>query len=651
MPNQKGPLNQGSEERYKYLLKENKNLKDLGALLSLLEQDLLKKNYKNLLDNLRLLGRSFKKIESSAQLLEDDNFRSLLTQISENKQSVPTDEDSTNQKLMTLSLVLLAWNDSGLPREEKSQEGENHKKLRQLLKFKQSLDKNDRSPIHLGLSALVLYLIPTKETLQPNLRPSDLIELIFDQIELKGLDEKEILNELKKIGLAISSFQTPNKKKKFVKYAGILLAFVAALASGLATGGAIILLFPSFSILALTLGGLIALFGFIANFGFFSQNFPNFMLSLLKKGGISEYIDNEGKRQQFSVIYKYLLMPLAIFASLTVGIGTTALTYMTILGLVTQLLPMLAVIWPPLPVLIVGILALSIGVILTVAVLTATLESLKKVAALNMGFKALCQYAYKNSLKWFKNLNNLKTHEKVGVVIMLFLIPIALAGLAYFRYTAGVDLSIFIGVAGSIVMGVVAYIAQIAFTCLSVNKLKNALIKPFSSVTEDLANQSIDDTQPFVSKLKSVLSNVSYWSSLFFNAMGNAVLVFTGSLTSIFGAIACGLNSFTGNMSEPDTYHAKREAATQGLVNILIRKETITQNDQPDMPIVSNISLHLPQDNCLTALTGTSSAPTTPTTPTCANSNVSVNTPTFFKFTSSTGETRHTSSEKGYRNS
>lgn len=511
-------------------------------------------------------------------------------------------------------------------------------------KFKGPVDKDDRHAINIALQAMAFILCRqsnnfvkhqeetstiyandrafTDEAIKQKIEDivsnkQDFLSFILDHIKslndfendrraeieknkvpslIENQPEKTESSEVQKIGNAISSFLTPNKKKKFLKYAGILLAFIASLACGLTTGGAIYLLGPgllafaiSLGILtllvgltfnrsftgiaialvcglamggaifslglllapglgllvsAICLGGLTGFFGFTANFGFFSKNFPDFLLSLVKKGGISEYIDIHDKRKQFSATYKYLLTPLIIFASLTVGAGTTALTYITISSLFVKLallLPVLAIIWPPLPVIIAIVLAAAVGIALTVAVMTASLEALKKVAALNLGFIALCQHAGKNCIEWFKNLKNLKTHEIVGLVILLLLLPVGLAGLAYFRYFAGVDLSVFIGITGAIVTGVVAYIAQMAFICLSINKLKNAIIRPSASAND--------------------------FPALTVNAAGNGILVYDGSPVSLFGMIACIINSFSGNMSETDMKRQQRRQATDALAS------------------------------------------------------------------------------------
>lgn len=616
------------------------------------------KDYNKILSNLRRIGRSIKQAWHAKLLQEKDeitqknkftsneNFKDFLVKkipklnIPETAQAVPDQINYLKNQLTELAILLMIWKEKpsqkieSKAKEDKQTASSAHEYQKN--KFKEPVDKDDRHAINIALQAMAFILcrqanelIQREEIL--NNYPKDfawknstnafiaseskeqLISFIFIHLyrmeKFKSyrygktidpgfsLDNNENTQKQKieKIGLAISSFLTPNKKKKFLKYAGILLAFIASLACGLTTGGAIYLLGPgllafaiSLGILtllvgltfnrsftgiaialvcglamggvifslglllapgvgllvsAICLGGLTGFFGFTANFGFFSKNFPDFLLSLVKKGGISEYIDIHDKRKQFSATYKYLLTPLIIFASLTVGAGTTALTYITISSLFVKLallLPVLAIIWPPLPVIIAVVLAAAVGTALTVAVMTASLEALKKVAALNLAFIPLCQYTYKNCLEWFKNLKHLKTHEIVGLVTLLLLLPVGLAGLAYFRYFAGVDLSVFIGITGAIVTGVVAYIAQMAFICLSINKLKNAIIRPSASAND--------------------------FPALTVNAAGNGILVYDGSPVSLFGMIACIINSFSGNMSESDVKRHQREQKTEALV-------------------------------------------------------------------------------------
>ncbi|KAF5271480.1 hypothetical protein FQR65_LT05100 [Abscondita terminalis] len=587
-------------------------------------KNLADKNYSNVLNDLRRIGRSIK-LGWDAQLSKETKKNPVSYKFSSDlrfkKFLVPqlqTYIDSTyidnakidhiqnihelKNKLTRLSRFIMVWNDRAVKDDLNSLQESAKKKLHQEIKFKASIDKDDRYAINIGLQSMVFILCQQSELIEDQdtdlknfttqfiqaKSKEALLEFIHSHIQklnklesnqyLKVTPEepKNIQQEIEKIGAAISAFQTPNIKKKTIKYIGIIVAFLASLACGLTTGGAIYLLGPSllalaislgiFTVLvaltfnyrftgivislvcglamgitvyslgllltpalallfsAITLGLLTGVFGFTANFNFFSKNFSGFLLNLVKKGGISEFIDNNGNRKQLSANYKYLLIPLITLSSLTVGVGTVALTYITILSLFTKLatiLPILALVWPPLPLIIAGVLAAAVGIALTVSVLTASLDILKKVAALNL------------------DLRSLKTRDIIGLVILLLSLPIGLAGLAYFRYAAGVDLSAFIGVIGAIVTGVVAYVAQMAFICLSVNKLKNAIINPSSSSND--------------------------FAALTVNAVGNGVLVYDGSPLSFGGMISCFLNSFCGNMSPTNLRLASRTQKTAAL--------------------------------------------------------------------------------------
>ncbi|MEN9450557.1 MAG: hypothetical protein RJA83_1175 [Pseudomonadota bacterium] len=611
-----------------------------------IQQDLITRNYEQLLSNLRRIGRPIKQawyaklLREKDETTEKNKFTSnpafkkfLVAQITRsnipetaNIKDIPQQIKQFKNQLSQLAIFLIVWKDD--PNLELESEIEQlnlsateKKKLRQLIKYKSSLDKDDRRAINIALQTMAFILCQQSNNFIKHQEQSlkiyandrafsdkDTKTKIIDVIDNKqdflhftldhlkslnnfefdrygettntvfSLDKNEKNQEIEKIGLAISSFQTPNKKKKLIKYAGILLAFIASLACGLSTGAEIFLLISNFPA-AIILGAIIFTFGFYANFNFFSVNFPDFLLSLLKNGGISEYIDLKGKRQQFSATYKFLLVPV-IVASITVGAGTIALTADTILNAVATILnggvtilkvgtaikliiSALAIIWPPLPLIIIGIigiLAVSVGITLTIAVLTASLGSMKKIAALNMTFTELCKYAYKNCKEWLENFKNLECHQQVGYIIMFLLLPLALFGLAYFRITAGTALAEFIGVIGAASTGVISYIAQIAFTVMGVNKLRN-ILKSFSSSSTP-QEPSIPTTKSIASRVNS---NFIYPCCIIGNAVGNAALVYNGSGISTAGAVACGFNSLAGNLSEPNMNQHNRNLATAAL--------------------------------------------------------------------------------------
>ncbi len=631
------------------------------------EKGLLNKNYTQIMQGLRNIGHPIKKewdtqlfdknkkIPKSYKFSSDLKFKEFL--ISELKGTLESIQESSQEtqpiiqdlqsRLSQLALFITVWKDNVeniendvTPLEQSelsaSESVIDKKWLHQQIKFKSALDKDDRYAINIALQVMVFKLFQHSDPLIKNQQwlekfkeaknKQALIELIFNRIKdlnnvlVKPINLEEVTKEnINAIGKSIANFQTPNLKKKLLKYFGISLAFIAAVACGLTTGGAIYLLGPSvlaFAIFlgiftgsvalqfksgftgfaialicglaigatiyglcllltpglallfsAVSLGLLTGLFGFAANFGFFSKNFPDFLIQSIQKGSIFEYVNKKGRRKQFSAVYKFLLTPIFALASLTVGAATAALTYITIIKLLTSLLPLLAVVWPPLPIIIAAVLASAIGIALLVAVFTASLDSLKKVAALELGFVDLCKYAYENCKQWLSNLKNLKRHEIVGLFILVALLPVGLIGLAYFRFIAGVDLSEFIGVAGAIVMGVVAYIAQMAFTCLSINKFKNAATKPSASSND--------------------------FSSLISNAVGNAVLVYNGSLSSFFGAIACFVNSLCGNMSEADMLKEKKIGRTASLVQEFNNQLTqVVQDEKPSTSTSSTIPLN-----------------------------------------------------------
>lgn len=604
------------------------------------QRNLMAGKYAKVLSDLRRLGRPIKQSwlkSPSSNNTEKYKFtlnpvfkQFLVEEIEKSKVSeaakisapdsdteIPLPIDQLKNQLSRLALFLTAWKDDpNLSQETESEQlavsESDKKRTRQLIKYKASLDKDDRYAVNIALQSMVFILCQQTNNF---IKHQETAGEIY--AENRALTEKEIskfkdirskqgllnfiskhiqsLNEfasdrklsfsealssneqqeILEIGAAITAFQTPNKKKKLIKYAGILLALIAALACGLSTGMAIFLLFPSLP-LAISLGIMIGLAGFYANFNFFSVNFPNFLITLLKKGGITEYINHEGKHRQLSTTYKFLLLPV-VLASITVGLGTIALTTVTILNAIASILagatilkvgtaiPLiisaLSMIWPPLPLIIlgiVGILAVTVGIMLTIAVLTALLSSMKEIAALNMTFPELCKHAYTKCLEWFKNFKNLKTHQKFRYAIMGLLLPFSLFGLAYFRYIAGVDLAVFISVIGAAVTGVISYIAQVAFTVIAINKLCNILIKPFSSSAT--TNQESSTLAP-KSIYSQVKSNFISPVCLLSNAIGNGFLGYDGSGVSVAGAAACGVNSLAGNLSEPDMNQPKRKQA------------------------------------------------------------------------------------------
>ncbi|WP_339051501.1 hypothetical protein [Rickettsiella endosymbiont of Xylota segnis] len=570
-------------------------------------EDLVDRNYQKFLKGSRQIGRSAKKLWDDKILQEtgktpknykfssDPKFKEFLygnhikTSSRSTQLQTPIKDDvqhiqQLKNKLSYLALFFVVWKDTAAKDNLNSSQESAEKKLRQEIKFKSNLDKDDRYAINIALQSMVFILCQQSElivdqdkdlndfiTQFTQLDKEDLPEFISKRIldlnklesnpnyEVSHEDPLDIQQEIEKIGAAISAFQTPNIKKKIIKYTGILLAFIASIACGAATGGAFFLLFPSLPVLGFILGGLIGIWGFSSNFGFFSQNFPNFLLSFLKKGGISEYIDEKGNRRQLSALKKYLLIPLAAMASFTVGLGTVAITYTTVIALAGKLF-VISALWPPLFPIIAGILAAAVGITLTVAVLTATIEAIKN--SQNFSWENV-----KNTL------NNLSTRQIIGYLFKSLLVIVGLLGLAYFRYVAGIDLSNIIQpIVGlqtapiiAAIMGAIAYIPQGFFTVLSIQKLTR-LFSPSENISQE---EAASLPQSLYSRTKSRITKTYKSISLIGNAFGNAVLVVVDSISalSIFGAIGCFFNSWSGNLVEPPKNQQARSQATQLLIN------------------------------------------------------------------------------------
>ena len=573
----------------------------------LVAENLVGKNYHQVLKGLRRIGRPIKKawdvkllqetgkIPENYKFSSDDKFKEFLidniktytrsTLLQTHIPDVQNIQELKN-KLSRLALFLTVWKDGAeIADLNSSQESKAKTKLRQEIKYKSTLDKDDRYAINIALQSIVFILCQQSELIvdqNKNLKDfttqftqlnnkQALLEFISKQVtslnklesnqylKITNEEPRNVQQEIEKIGAAISAFQTPNIKKKIIKYTGVLLAFIASIACGAATGGAFFLLFPSLPLLGFILGGLIGIWGFSSNFGFFSQNFPDFLLSLLKKGGISEYIDEEGKRRQLSALKKYLFIPLAVVASLTVGLGTGAITYTTVIALAGKLLVISAFIWPPLFPIIAGILAAAVGITLTVAVLTATIEAIKN--SQNFNWEVI-----KNTI------NNLSTRQIIGYIFKGLLVLLGLLGLAYFRYVAGIDLSNIIQpIVGlqaapivAAIVGVIAYIPQGFFTVLSIQKL----IRLFSPPDNTSQEEATSSSQSLYSRAKSRITKTYKSICLIGNAFGNAVLVVVDSISalSIFGAIGCFINSWSGNLVEPPKSQQARSQATESLI-------------------------------------------------------------------------------------
>jgi hypothetical protein len=520
-------------------------------------------------------------------------------------------------KLNRLRFFLMTWEDADLNREadENEEAGQNkNKRLRQFLKFKANLDKLDRHAISTAFFAETVMLLQqanacvqknnisgannhlvTTSVVVDNIKTTQaLIDVVSQHIKQLNICDSENLKlnkrqEQKNAAKAIVSFTTPTKKKKFLKVSGIFIAFIIALACGIATGGSIYALLPALSVVAILAGTFIFTVGFIANFRFFAKSIPDFLINLVKKGSVTELINKKGEREQFSAMKKYLVLPLAGLASLTVGLSGAALSYSVILKFVMAVLPVLAIIWPPLPIILVTILTGALCIGLMSSVLTAIIDALKKPLPTRQELT-----------HWIKNIT---PTEIVAYLIKALLIPVALFGLVYYRITASWDLAALIGtqLAGtiSLAVSIVAFITQIAFVVLAVDKLYDVIANVFSEkqATDNTTEKAVaqnPQNKGLLSKIKSFIAWIYPPLSLVSNAAGNAFLVYDSSPVSIAGAAACGLNSLAGNIPKQDPNQLRRTQATERIINALdefepekvaaaaVKESTMTQKEAED---------------------------------------------------------------------
>lgn len=149
------------------------------------------------------------------------------------------------------------------------------------------------------------------------------------------------------------------------------IALIAALACGLSTGAAIFILLVSFSLplgFVIPLSILFFISGTRANFQLLSQHISGFFQDLFKEGGITKFIDQQGKYHQLSRNKKFLLLPTG-FLCLSVGIAAAAITYLEGAKMLALICPMLATTCPHLTAAILVILAAALLIGLTIVML------------------------------------------------------------------------------------------------------------------------------------------------------------------------------------------------------------------------------------------------------------------------------------------
>jgi hypothetical protein len=510
------------------------------------------------------------KSSSKETVAEADKRKRFYNYISE-RFFVPSNfppEQVTQKKLITslwnLKVFLVAWEDSGL-------RGTADKELRQTIKFKKDIDKSIRRAIHAALIAEALrvckeaYVFYGKK-LSVDFSTTDKIpneiclDKLSDAIELLSSNNKppeDIEQKFKKAAEAISSFKPT--ADKFLQGVGLFIGVIAALAVGTATGGFIFLLLSGFGaslVFSASIGFLMFIASSRANFPLFSIHSSKFLCSMARSGGITEFIDKEGKRAQLSTHKKYLLL-FGAFVSVSVGLSTAALTIMFGTKLIAILFPMLAVMCPPLAGIIVGILVVGVAIGLSLVMLKGWVDFLQS------------QFSLRDSLTRITDEIKALSFAQLSIymlklVLKITFIGFALFGLFFLCFTGIPSLVPALGSVGSWIVGFASFIGDLPFTIITILAFCNSLSAfNFFSRTEQINSREVEKTETSsLSDKSSFFMRIFNGSMLVINAIGRSIQVFNGSIVSAIAAAACCISAFAGTLIKQDDKekNARRKA-------------------------------------------------------------------------------------------
>ncbi|WP_342147435.1 hypothetical protein [Rickettsiella endosymbiont of Aleochara curtula] len=567
-----------------------------------------------------ILNINHKKIFEDKSQLERERQNYIQNQI--DVFSFNDARELLNTTLQHLLSLAVAWEDPGLSREKiknstraGDKQNETPKKIRQSTKLKKDIDKSIRHAIRVGLMVEVARL--RNETIRigneanqfkikfdTDLRNNERTNP-FNKIEISSLEEKkpyEILAEcinsingetpkdieqiFKKAANAILSFKSLSDK--VLQALGVFIAFLAALACGLTVGGCAYLLFMgltpvTFFLMPLIPAAIISIIGasivFGVNFSYLYKSIPEVLLSAAKMGGITEYIDPEGKRAQLSRLKKILLLPAAI-VSFAVGVSMMAFTATNFISILAGIIPALALSAAPpfLPILL-GILIVGLGVALSILMFKGFVWLLQK-PLIKLAKQALDHMKKLSFLGW------------LGLSIKLLIFGLSVVGI-YALYFAGIPILVpFFGPA-AVLIGWASFFGELPFTLMVVSQLcdlvgsflaNNAIkIFNFCFTRQNVAEQLEDTSTQEKTSFKLVIG-------IFFvtiNAFLNALLVIGTTIISLVATGACFVNSFASNLIVPNSeQEIRRNKANDACLQALMpkNKEVISsrQNDNLD---------------------------------------------------------------------
>ncbi len=563
-----------------------------------------------------ILSIQDKEIFKDKMKLKKERYRYIRIQI--DNEPFHDASESLNTRSQHLRCLAAAWEDPGLGREKiktlaavDEKEIEAPKKIRQFDKNKTDIDKSIRHAIYIGLM-LETARIRREATIIAN-ETNGYIELKrnfekdpksnnrpnpFGKIEISSLEEKkpyEILGEcinsingetpkdieqiFKKAAKAISSFKSFSDK--LLQALGVFIAFLAALACGLTVGGCAYLLFMgltpvTFFLMPLIPAAIISIIGasivFGVNFSYLYKSIPEVLLSAAKMGGITEYIDPEGKRAQLSRFKKFLLLPAAI-VSFAVGVSMMAFTATNFLSILAGIIPALALSTAPpfLPILL-GILIVGLGVALSILMFKGFVWLLQK-PLIKLAKQALDHMKKLSFLGW------------LGLSIKLLIFGLSVVGI-YALYFSGIPILVpFFGPA-AVLIGWASFFGELPFTLMVVSQLcdligcflANNAIKTFNfCFARNTAEEMINDNSPQEKISFKLVIEVIFVT---INAILNALLVVGTSIISLVATGACFINSFASNLIVPNSEQEnRRNQADKACLEVLLSKNRDVSSD------------------------------------------------------------------------
>lgn len=488
---------------------------------------------------------AFGKENQSESTDEKVQFRRyIVTEIEKNNLVNGCNFNSTEALLGLFRLLCFihVWSDS---------EGWSDAAARQRMKFKKNISKSRRKLIHAGLFKSV-YEIIYQFKFKVEAGEKTEIEQLLKELE-QYADRKKTLMKVAQKFLTIKKFNSDSEyaaiKKnfsdsekaisafslwsdRFLYGCGFGIGLIAALACGLSTGGAIFVLLAGFSLplgLMIPISLLIFLAGTRANFQLFSQHIPQFFKELCKIGGLTEYIDQQGKRLQLSKNKKFLLFP-AGFVSLSVGVAAAAIAYLEGTKMLAIICPMLVATCPHLTIALLGMLAGALLIGLTIVMLRTFIGVLQS----QFSWQELKQSINE---KW-QNINFTKC---LNYVVKVFVIAAALFGLGYLDFTGTPTLAGLLGWVAADIITLAAILGDLPFTLMTTLAWYNSLFKHNSTPNADVPKN-----------MRYYVCKIVEFFALIINALGNAALVFTDSTISRIASVAAFMNSYASNRIQED---------------------------------------------------------------------------------------------------